>query len=127
MTAPALPRVLAIDDEPTMCQIIARSLRGIADVTTVTTVAAAAAELAAHRFDAVVCDVNMPGGGGPVVHAQLTRQHPTLALRTLFITGGVTTDAKAAFVESVRDRLLEKPFSMRQLQDAVRALLAPPP
>lgn len=123
---PPLPRLLAIDDEPTMCQIFSRALRSIAQVTTASTVAEAETLLDGDRFDAVICDVNMPAGGGPAVRAHIERLQPALLERTLYVTGGVTTDDKIAFVESIRDRLLEKPFTMVELQDAVRALTRPP-
>ncbi|MBL8624688.1 MAG: response regulator [Myxococcales bacterium] len=116
------PRLLAIDDEPTMCQIFSRALRAIAHVTTASTVAEAEALLGRETFDAIICDVNMPAGGGPAVRAHIQRLQPALLDRTLYVTGGVTTDDKIAFVESIRDRLLEKPFTMIELQAAVRAL-----
>ncbi len=121
-----LPRLLAIDDEPTMCQIFSRALRAIGHVTTASTVAEAEALLAREPFDAIICDVNMPSGGGPAVRAHIQRLQPALIDRTLYVTGGVTTDDKIAFVETVRDRLLEKPFTMIELQAAVRALTRPP-
>ena len=123
---PPLPRLLAIDDEPTMCQIVSRALRSSARVTTAGTVAEAEALLDRDAFDAIICDVNMPAGGGPAVRAHIQRLQPALLERTLYVTGGVTTDDKIAFVETIRDRLLEKPFTMLELQDAVRALTRPP-
>lgn len=120
------PRLLAIDDEPTMCQIFTRALRSIARVTTAGNVADAAALLEQQTFDVVICDVNMPAGGGPAVRDHIERLQPALLERTLYVTGGVTSEDKVAFVESIRDRLLEKPFTVRDLQDAVQALANTP-
>ncbi len=120
-------RLLAIDDEATMCQIFGRALRSLAEVTTVMSVDGAAELLARQPFDAIICDINMPAGGGPTVRGHIARLQPALLSRTLYVTGGVTTDDKAAFVETIRDQLLEKPFTMRQLQDAVRALTGAQP
>jgi CheY-like chemotaxis protein len=88
MSDGAAPRLLAIDDEPTMCQIFTRALRSIARVTTASNVADAAALLEQQTFDVVICDVNMPAGGGPAVRDHIERLQPALLERTLYVTGG---------------------------------------
>ncbi|MBK9035962.1 MAG: hypothetical protein IPL61_32730 [Myxococcales bacterium] len=49
----------------------------------------------AAEFDAIVCDLMMPGRDGVAVHDELTRRRPALATRMVFITGGAVSPAHA--------------------------------
>jgi CheY-like chemotaxis protein len=42
----------------------------------------------------------------------------------LFMTGGAFTERARAFLESVPNRFLEKPFDLAQLESAVRSVAA---
>ena len=65
-SAPSAPyRVLLVDDEPGILRMFRTALDNYGYVTEeAATIADACARLAAGAFDAVVSDVNMPGGGG---------------------------------------------------------------
>ena len=116
---PARARILVIDDEPMVGAAIKRSLRGH-QVACVTSGADALAKLAAgEQFDVILCDMMMPGMTGPMVHAELLRTSPSLAARMVFITGGAFTPAARAFLDSVPNRTLEKPFAAAALTEVV--------
>jgi CheY-like chemotaxis protein/anti-sigma regulatory factor (Ser/Thr protein kinase) len=70
-------------------------------------------------FDVVVCDLQMPSGGGAEVyeHARLTK--PGLEQRFIFMTGGVFTDQARAFMRGCSQPVLEKPFTSDELHRAL--------
>ena len=122
--AQALPRlrVLVIDDEPAVVTAVKRCLAAHA----VTGVHSAAEALERLRngegFDAIVCDLMMPQQTGMDFYAALQRERPALLLRVLFLTGGAFTPAARAFLDSVPNERLEKPFNLNALRAAVARL-----
>ena len=73
------------------------------------------------NIDAVVCDLRMPGMDGPTFHAALQREAPTLAARTVFVTGDVVS--ATARQASRRQPILTKPFALETLEATIAALL----
>jgi CheY-like chemotaxis protein len=80
--------------------------------------------LAAERFDAVLCDVMMPGGGGERVYRTLEASAPAMARRVVFVTGGTTTSAARRFLDEQPQPVLEKPLDLGTLAGAVERLCA---
>jgi CheY-like chemotaxis protein len=118
-------RVLVIDDEPMVLRLAQRGLKGFL----VSCAEGGAAGLEALRdpaaFDAVVCDLMMPGVNGMQIHAALQQAAPALAARCLFVTGGAFTPEARAFVEWLGPaRIVEKPFRLEALVAAVERVLA---
>lgn len=117
------PRVLVVDDEPFVGATLRRQLSTDHDVDVVASPAEALRRLAGGvPFDAVICDVVMPGGGGAALREELRRSAPALAERMLFISGGVATPEGEALAASGVP-WLEKPFDRKQLLEAVGRLL----
>ena len=111
--------VLVVDDEPDFGSIIARQLRAQAEVLFAASIAAATELLATERIDVVLCDLNMPCGGGPAVEALIAQARPELLARTVYVTGGAFTPASEAFLARAVGRRLFKPFSPEALRAAV--------
>jgi len=61
-------------------------------------------------FDLVLCDLTMPYLSGAELFERVTAKAPQLASRFVFITGGATTAATAAFLAAAPNETLEKPF-----------------
>jgi two-component system NtrC family sensor kinase len=117
-------RMLFVDDEVALhggIRSYARK-RGF-HVVTVPDGAAALDAARRERFDVVVCDLRMRGVDGPAFFEILRREHPTLAARTLFITGDLVSVASRSFLETVGQPVLGKPFDLEQLEISVAALL----
>jgi CheY-like chemotaxis protein len=120
---PGRARVLAVDDEPS---VLAGVVRALGDVHAVTTVGSAADALrllvnGAH-FDAVLCDVVMPGMNGPELLGEIERRWPALAPRVTLMVGGSSRDAARQFGG---DRaMLSKPFDVATLREVVAQTLA---
>jgi signal transduction histidine kinase/CheY-like chemotaxis protein len=113
-------RILIVDDEPLVGKVLRRTLTEH-DVTVVETGAAALARLSAgERYDLVLCDLLMPGMTGMDVYRALAREHPSLARRVVFLTGGAFTSAARDFLDQEQVECVEKPFEV----DALRAVIA---
>jgi two-component system NtrC family sensor kinase len=109
-------RLLLVDDEASVLNALRRTLKAKHEVTTAAGVKEALSLLEnGGAFDAVLCDVAMPDGGGEGLYATLNRSHPQLAGRTFFITGGALEPKSREFIEQHRDRVLLKPFDSQQL------------
>ena len=121
---PVPGRILVVDDEPLIGEMVRRTLEDEHTVHVVRSAEEALALLASgQRFDAVVSDLQMPGLGGIGLHAALREREPGLAERTLFLTGGATSAASRAFLARKDVRFLDKPFRAVELTDAVARLL----
>jgi CheY-like chemotaxis protein len=73
-----------------------------------------------ERFDAVVCDLMMPGMTGMELHEALARVAPDLADRFIVLTGGAFTDRARSFLERFPDLpRCEKPFDSGELRGLV--------
>ncbi|WP_372621888.1 ATP-binding protein [Falsiroseomonas sp.] len=118
-------RVLVVDDEPEVGAALADllGLHGIA-AETVHDIPAALARLAASRFDAVFCDLRMPGGGGAALYRQAIALHPHLRGRFAFVTGDTVAgpSAIAALDTEHPPPILEKPFAPQELAEILQRI-----
>jgi PAS domain S-box-containing protein len=117
-------RLLVVDDEPQICQVLDRLLSTEHEVTTARSGEQAQAILGANDgFDLILCDLMMPKVTGMELHAWLEEHHPALAASMVFITGGAFTPAARSFLSSVPNLHVEKPFAPRDIRAVVREML----
>jgi PAS domain S-box-containing protein len=108
-------RVLVVDDEPRLVQVL-RSMLSRHDVTAVTNARDALDTLARDpRFDLVLCDLMMADMTGMAFFDEVRAHHAALSDRMVFMTGGAFTPAARAFLDERPDRRLDKPFTMADL------------
>jgi CheY-like chemotaxis protein len=113
-------RVLIIDDEHLIGQVLRRVLSTENEVVTVTEATEALARLnAGERYDVVLCDLRMPVVDGVEFHRRLRETLPDEADRVVFITGGALTSRGEAFFRRVPNLLMEKPLDV----DGIRQLI----
>ncbi|RKH38208.1 ATP-binding protein [Corallococcus sicarius] len=118
-----LRRLLLIDDEPAVGSAVARLLRNLYEVHVLQDAREALKRLShGERFDAILCDLMMPGMSGMDFLVELERLAPELAPRTGLMTGGVNPQARE-FVGRRAKELLEKPFERDQLCTFVETLM----
>jgi two-component system cell cycle sensor histidine kinase/response regulator CckA len=114
-------RVLVIDDEDSIGLSLRRALEGEASVVVATSGLEALALLEADpSFDVILCDVVMPDVDGVAVFERARGLDPALGERFVFMTGGVLSPDTHAFLATMHNRLLEKPFSIDQLRPLLR-------
>jgi DNA-binding NtrC family response regulator len=119
-----LGRVLVVDDEQEIAELIADHLRrdGLA-VEVATSGRLALARLESESFDVIVSDLRMPDLDGPALIQALQRQRPELARRVLLITGDALGAELHEVVREAKLRVLEKPLDLAALRGEVRRLL----
>lgn len=114
-------RLLLVDDEHTICRALSRLLRDEYEVVAVPGGRHAIDLLRRDQaFDAVLCDVMMPGVDGPGLHVWMMENAPHLAERTIFCTAGAFTAEAQSFLSTVPNACLNKPI---ELDDLRRLLL----
>jgi len=116
------PRVLVVDDDAEMAEMVARHLAGEGfTVAAVTGGARAVERLAEESFDVVLTDVVMGEVDGLAVLREAQQRHPRT--RVILMTAfGSLENAIAALREGAAD-YLTKPFKMAEVTVAVRRAL----
>jgi CheY-like chemotaxis protein len=118
-------RILVIDDEPMVLEMIRSVLAETHEVTAVPGAREALERLlSGEPFDLVLCDVTMPGMSGVQFLTALEDARPDLAARLVFMTGGAVTAQTETFLENLTDGYLQKPFRARELLALVGRRLA---
>jgi len=124
---PAAGRVLVVDDEPDIAELLADHLRGQGFVVaTASSGRRAINALRAAPFDAVVSDLRMPDMDGVALASAIAAERPGLARRLLIVTG----DALGAGIGSGEAAALaglpvfEKPLDLPALTATLRRLVA---
>lgn len=121
---PSRPRVLFVDDEPSVVAALARSVRGLVEAETTTDPFAAGPILAAaapeRPFAVLVSDMRMPGMDGAAVLQQARTASPDTT--RILLTGHADLDhAIAAINDGHAFRFLTKPCPPEVLRGALAA------
>lgn len=115
-TDPGAPlRILVVDDDPRIVTSLARTLREHV-VLGVSGVDAALALLDwDDAFDAVLCDLVMPGRSGVELLRELEVRRPALARRTVFMSGAAFSAEVRRWLDETSAPFVEKPVSRDEL------------
>ena len=121
-----MARILVVDDEATIREILTRRLTQWGHEVEAAAGADAALEMmTASPADIVLCDVMIPEMSGAAIHAEIARRFPDYLSKLLFMTGGAFTVEARAFLEKVPNTCIPKPFDREQLLAAIRAIAQP--
>ncbi len=120
------PCLLLIDDEAAIRMALERFLtrRGWSVETCASGIEGREALMAAGaetRYNAIVCDLKMPGMTGIELYRHLEAHRPALIDKLIFATGDVASQDVALFLESVTCPVLEKPFSLSSLAELLES------
>jgi len=118
-------QILIIDDEPEIAAILADCLAPLGLNCQIASDGHSALELIGKTgFDAIFCDVRMPGMDGIAFLDRLQADQPGLARRLAFVSGDVL-HRDVARLQAASDRpIIEKPFDPQQVRDVALQLLA---
>jgi len=119
-------RILVIDDEPALRTALRRLLQRDHDVVVADSADAGLALLDSGTFDAILCDVHMPGGSGAALAAELGRRRPELVDRLVFVTGGALSEDDRRALAAAANPPLLKPFNAADVLAAINDVLARP-
>ncbi len=126
-STPAVPRgrrarIMVIDDEPAILNVMRKILATEHDVSVEDNPARVIAAYArGERFDLVLCDLVMPTLTGMDLFEELKRIAPGEERRIVFVTGGVFTEDARHFVDHVENPVVEKPLRAATLLNLARA------
>ena len=116
-------RILVVDDDPSVRQMLARVLVGEGYTVQVAANGVEAVEMAAaSRFDLVLLDLNMPVKNGWDTFERLTSQNPLLSVIVITAMPNQLFTALGSGVGA----LLEKPLDFPKLVQTVSNLIAEP-
>jgi PAS domain S-box-containing protein len=117
-------RVLVIDDERLVIDVVRRMLTHDHDVFTIDDARVGLSRLAAgERYDVILCDLMMPHMSGMDFHRELARAYPEQAERIIFFTGGAFTPRAKEFLERVPNHRMEKPIDGQELKALISGLI----
>ncbi|HET8602504.1 MAG TPA: response regulator transcription factor [Marmoricola sp.] len=115
-------RLLVVDDEPNIVELLAASLRFVGfEVVTARNGTEALRAAAEHQPDLVVLDVMMPGVDGFEVVRRLRQEGSTAPV--VFLTAKDSTEDKVTGLTLGGDDFVTKPFSLEEVIARIRAVL----
>ena len=122
--AVAAHSILVVDDEESIQRLLSSVLE-LDDhaVDTANNGREALERIAEHHYDIVITDIKMPEMGGRELYERLLKQDPTLAARTIFITGDTVSPDTRAFLQDVKNPVLAKPFKLREVRETIGRIL----
>lgn len=104
-------RVLVVDDEKMILDLVKRTLARDHDVTTESNASRILQRIiGGERFDVILCDLMMPDMTGMDFFAELSRHAPDQASRMIFLTAGAFTARAREFLDASERPWIEKPF-----------------
>lgn len=116
-------RVLVMDDDDSVTQVVRRGLAPDHDVESVSSVAEAMKLFrAGERYDVVLCDLVLSRVTGMELYRTLSALDSRQAERMIFMTGGALAPRAQAFLDNVPNPHLEKPFELEQLRALIQQL-----
>ena len=115
-----MPRILIVEDEPTVRNLLSEILGSKYDCHAVRTAEEGLRLLSEYSFDAAITDVKLPGMGGEEFIGAAHELTPNLPV--IVISGGYGGD-DAKFIEAGAFGYLLKPFQFDEVEEMVgRAL-----
>lgn len=117
-------RILVIEDEPTVAQLITDVLREEGHhVEALLDSKEALQQISKDSYDLLICDLRMPGLDGRGFYESLERTNNPMQKKLLFVTGDTLGQRTLEFLVPRKLPYLAKPFLVEELQLAVHELL----
>jgi len=115
-------RVLVVDDEPRICDLLKTILIKIGhQVHVARSGEEALRKLSEDEFDILLADLVMPGIDGLELIRRTREQHADVA--TILITGYATVDTAVRALHEGVDDYITKPFNIEELRNAIQRAL----
>jgi CheY-like chemotaxis protein len=114
-------RILMVDDDPVVGVAVTRMLSPL-KVTFAQSAAGALARVqAGGKFDAILCDIFMPGMDGMAFCDEVAKVSRRLASRIVYMSASASAPEAAAFLARTGNTCLSKPVKREALKSAVLA------
>ena len=117
-------RVLVIDDEDSILQMIreALTLNGY-KVDVARDGESALRRLSQYHYDLALCDWKMPGLNGQQIYERLQSLDPEMSRRLIFITGDVVNEKTQQYLRAREKICLSKPFTLVEFRSAINRVI----
>lgn len=113
-------RILVVEDEPTVAELIADVLGEEGHVVdTVLDSREGLGVARARAYDLIICDLRMPHLDGRAFYRQLAQEENPLRHRLIFVTGDTLTPRTVDFLQKCGLPYLAKPFLVEELKEIV--------
>jgi CheY-like chemotaxis protein len=113
-------RILVIDDERAVRDLISDALNIEGhEVVTAENGKEGLDLIGQYRFDLVFCDLRMPEMDGQAFYEEVQRNHPQVLKRIVFVTAQANSSDYGPFLRETGIPVIEKPFTLSQLRQAV--------
>lgn len=123
MNAKRRAKVLVIEDEPALSRVLAEEIGEQHEVVTAGNAFAALKYLKESYFDAVLCDLRMPGMSGEGLYERVVEMDRDQAERFIFMTGVGFGAGIERFLSETGRPVLEKPFAREAVLRAIEKVL----
>jgi len=120
-----MPRILVMDDEETLRELIAVALRLDGhEVDTASDGGSGLEMLKGSCYDLIITDLKMPGLDGRGFFLKVMEERPELLERLLFVTGDTVDMDSLKLLKEMNRPFIEKPFTINRIKKVVSGLLA---
>ena len=109
-----MKRILVVDDEPDLLDVVSDYLGDRYEVTTVTSSAAALEAFRCRRPDVVFCDVNMPGGNG--IETLQAMRDLDASVPVVMVTVNMEVGVAESCLEAGAFAYVPKPFDLNYME-----------
>jgi len=117
-------RVLIVDDEPVVVDLLSDILGEANDVDTASNGREGLSKAEENSYDLIFLDIRMPDMSGRQVYEALQATRPALADRVVFTTGDMLQQETRAFLDQIGQPCLPKPFSLDAVSEVAERILA---
>jgi PAS domain S-box-containing protein len=120
-------KILVVDDEPVVRQLLTEILAGVGhEVETTADGKDALNRIKNNGYSLILVDMKLPGMSGGELYERIQGISESLAERVAFITGDVIAADTEAFLTRTKVPCITKPFDVHKLKVEIRRLLATP-
>lgn len=123
-TADRGARILVVDDEPVVLDLISDALGSSHRIETAANGREGLIKAGKESFDLILLDMKMPDMTGRQMYEALAALRPDMADRVVFTTGDTVQENTRRFLDSLSNPCLSKPFSLDALGEIVDRMLA---
>jgi len=117
-----MAKILLAEDDPAVREFVRRALvHSGHDVTAVDDGLAAIEVLSTDQFDMLITDIVMPGMDGIALALKASKDRPSMPI--LMMTGYAAERQRAHNLEALIHKVIAKPFSLRDICNAVAEIL----
>lgn len=115
------PKVLLIDDDPAILDVVSRLLAvDNVSVDCESSAKNALQRMAGTAYDAVLCDMRMPEMSGQQIYERVQSDFPALRGRFVLMTGDVASEQTWDLIERTHVHYVVKPIDFTQLLETLR-------